>query len=59
MKISKTYVEQLLDGLPTTSVTMYKYPPNGLSLSDPDHRREISDIDKKNCIVYRYVNRLC
>jgi len=41
MKISDTYLEELIEGLPSNSVTMYKYPPDGLSLSNPGQRKHI------------------
>jgi hypothetical protein len=41
MKISETYLEELIVGLPSSSVTMHKYPPDGLSLSNPSQREQI------------------
>lgn len=41
MKISEEYIDNLFEGLPKKLVTMHKYPPNGLSLSNPIQREEI------------------
>ncbi len=42
MKGNKEYLNELLEGLPrNSSITMNKYPINGLRLSDPKERFEI------------------
>ena len=41
MNMTKRYLDELINGLPQSSMEMFVYPKYGYLLSDPNERKEI------------------